>query len=43
MDWLPKPAEIIEDEPYSVAFQLAALLIHKQLDADSWDEAWDVE
>ena len=43
MDWLPKPAEIIEDEPHSVAFQLAALLIHKQLDAESWDEAWDVE
>ena len=43
MDWLPKPTEIIADQPYSTAFQLAALLIHKQLDADSWDEAWDGE
>jgi hypothetical protein len=41
MSWLPSPAEIIEDAPYSVAFQLAALLVHKQLDADNWDEAWN--
>ena len=43
MDWLPKPDAIIADQPFSTAFQLAALLIHKQLDADSWDEAWDSE
>jgi len=41
MDWLPKPDRVIADQPYSIAFQLAALLIHKQLDADSWDESWN--
>lgn len=42
MSWLPSPAEVIEEAPYSVAFQLATLLVHKQLDADNWDEAWNV-
>ena len=41
MSWLPSPAEVIAEAPYSVAFQLATLLVHKQLDADNWDEAWN--
>ena len=39
--WLPLPQAIIDETPYSTAFQLAALLIHKQMDADEWDEAWN--
>lgn len=41
MTWLHKPTEIVEDAPHSTAYQLATLLIHKQLDADAWDEAWN--
>ena len=39
--WLPLPQAIVDDAPYSTAFQLATLLIHKQMDADEWDEAWN--
>jgi len=39
--WLPTPQVIVDDAPYSTAFQLATLLIHKQMDADEWDEAWN--
>ncbi len=39
--WLPLPQVIVDDAPYSTAFQLATLLIHKQMDADEWDEAWN--
>lgn len=41
MDWLPTAEAIISEQPYTTAFQLATLLIHKQLDADGWDEAWN--
>ena len=41
MTWLHKPEKIIEEAPYSAAYQLAALLIHKQLDKENWDEAWN--
>lgn len=39
--WLPLPQAIIDETPYTTAFQLATLLIHKQMDADEWDEAWN--
>ena len=39
--WLPSPQAVIDETPYSTAFQLATLLIHKQMDADEWDEAWN--
>ena len=41
MDWLPTAEEVINDQPYNTAFQLATLLVHKQLDAEAWDEAWN--
>jgi len=41
MSWLHKPKEIIDDSPYTTAYQLATLLVHKQLDEDNWDEAWN--
>ena len=41
MTWLHKPEKIIDEAPYSAAYQLAALLIHKQLDKENWDEAWN--
>jgi hypothetical protein len=42
MTWLHKPEEIVNQAPYTTAYQLATLLIHKQLNADEWDEAWNV-
>ena len=41
MSWLHKPQEIIDSSPYTTAYQLATLLVHKQLDEDHWDEAWN--
>ena len=41
MTWLHKPQEIIDQSPLSTAYQLATLLVHKQLDEDNWDEAWN--
>jgi len=41
MTWLHKPEKIIDEAPYTQAYQLAALLIHKQLDKDNWDETWN--
>lgn len=41
MAWLHSPEAIIAETPYSAAYQLATLLIHKQLNADDWDEAWN--
>ena len=41
MTWLHKPQEIIDESPYTTAYQLATLLVHKQLDEDNWDEAWN--
>ena len=41
MSWLHEPQAIIDDAPYTTAYQLAALLIRKQLDKDNWDEAWN--
>ena len=43
MSWLHKPQEIIDESPYSTAYQLATLLVHKQLDEDNWDEAWNAQ
>ena len=41
MSWLHSAQEIVDDAPLSTAYQLAVLLIHKQMDADNWDEAWN--
>ena len=41
MTWLHKPQEVIDESPYTTAYQLATLLVHKQLDEDNWDEAWN--
>ena len=41
MGWLHKPQEVIDESPYTTAYQLATLLVHKQLDEDGWDEAWN--
>jgi len=41
MSWLHKPQAVIEEAPYTTAYQLATLLVHKQLDEDNWDEAWN--
>ena len=42
MSWLHKPQAIIDDAPYNAAYRLATLLIHKQMDAENWDEAWNL-
>jgi hypothetical protein len=41
MSWLHEPQVILADEPYTPAYRLAALLIHKQLDSENWDETWN--
>lgn len=41
MTWLHDPQAVIADEPYTPAYRLAALLIHKQLDNENWDDAWN--
>ncbi len=41
MTWLHDPQAVIDDEPYTPAYRLAALLIHKQLDNENWDDAWN--
>jgi len=41
MTWLHKPQEVIDESPYTTAYQLATLLVHKQLDEENWDEAWN--
>ncbi len=41
MSWLHAPQAIIDESPYSTAYQLATLLVHKQMDQDNWDEAWN--
>ncbi|MCH1540258.1 MAG: hypothetical protein L7S56_02320 [Candidatus Poseidonia sp.] len=41
MEWLHTPDVIINEQPLTPAYQLATLLIHKQLNADDWDEAWN--
>ncbi len=41
MSWLHEPQVIIDEAPYSEAYRLAVLLIHKQLNADDWDDAWN--
>lgn len=41
MSWLHEPQAIIDEAPYNEAYRLAVLLIHKQLNADDWDDAWN--
>ena len=41
MSWLHTPQDVIDASPYTTAYQLATLLVHKQMDADHWDEAWN--
>ena len=41
MSWLHDPKTIIDESPYTTAYQLATLLVHKQMDQDNWDEAWN--
>jgi len=41
MSWLHEPQAIIDEAPYNEAYRLAVLLIHKQLNSDDWDEAWN--
>jgi hypothetical protein len=41
MSWLHEPQAIIDEAPYNEAYRLAVLLIHKQLNKDDWDEAWN--
>lgn len=40
MEWLPTVQSILDEKPYTTAFQLATLLIRKQLEPDAWDESW---
>ena len=42
MTWLHKPQIIIDESPLTAAYRLAALLIHKQMDTENWDEAWNL-
>ena len=41
MAWLHDPQTVVDESPYTTAYQLATLLVHKQMDADNWDEAWN--
>lgn len=41
MSWLHEPQAIIDEAPYNEAYRLAVLLIHKQLNAEDWDDAWN--
>lgn len=41
MQWLHAPQAVIDESPYTTAYQLATLLVHKQMDEENWDEAWN--
>ena len=41
MQWLHSPKAVIDEAPYTTAYQLATLLVHKQMDEENWDEAWN--
>ena len=41
MSWLHTPQQVLDESPYTTAYQLATMLVHKQLDADNWDEGWN--
>ena len=41
MSWLHTPQQVMDESPYTTAYQLATMLVHKQMDADNWDEAWN--
>ena len=41
MQWLHTPKAVIDASPYTTAYQLATLLVHKQMDEENWDEAWN--
>ena len=41
MAWLHDPQTVVDESPYTTAYQLATLLVHRQMDADNWDEAWN--
>ena len=41
MSWLHTPQQVLDESPYTTAYQLATMLVHKQMDADNWDEGWN--
>ena len=41
MQWLHTPQAVIDEAPYTTAYQLATLLVHKQMEEEHWDEAWN--
>ena len=41
MQWLHSPKAVIDEAPHTTAYQLATLLVHKQMDEENWDEAWN--
>ena len=41
LSWLHAPGDIVRESPLTPAYRLAALLVHKQLNKDDWDEAWN--
>ena len=41
MQWLHAPQAVIDESPYTTAYQLATLLVHKQMDEENWNEAWN--
>mgnify|MGYP006227136127 CR=1 FL=1 len=36
-----QPQQVLDESPYTTAYQLATMLVHKQMDADNWDEGWN--